>query len=178
LLVVPVAAGVGISTLRARLAGTIPGAVLLDADILAEDLVSVVSTNDDYPAFRRSMMRLAHELAQNNVVVLYFFTMLPEQVLANTDVDSYIDSVHFICLTCPPDARTHRLARRDGSGVVAARIEVWLDVNDALVAAAGELTAATCVDAGRPMAQIEGDLRHWIKTRLRRWPVLRTNPSG
>ena len=35
-------AGVGKSTLCARLAGTIPGAVLLDADIFAEHHISVV----------------------------------------------------------------------------------------------------------------------------------------
>src|SRR6266480_2545861 len=87
----------------ARLAGTIRGAVLLDADVFAEDLVSVVPPNQDYPAFWRSMMRLAHELAQNNVVVVYFSTMLPEQLLANTDALNYFESVHFLCLTCPPD---------------------------------------------------------------------------
>jgi hypothetical protein len=36
------------------------------------------------------------ELAQNNVVVAYFSTMLPEQVLANSDVLSYFDS----CTSC------------------------------------------------------------------------------
>ena len=86
LLVVTGAAGVGKSTLCARLAGTVPGAVLLDADIVAEDLISVVPPNQDYPAFWRSMMRLAHELAQNDVVVVYFSTMMPEQVLGNRDV--------------------------------------------------------------------------------------------
>src|SRR5437763_811904 len=70
LLVVTGTAGIGKSTLCARLAGTIPGALLLDADILAEDLISVVSPKQDYPAFWRSMMRLAHEVAQNNVVVV------------------------------------------------------------------------------------------------------------
>jgi hypothetical protein len=49
------------------------------------------------------MMRLAHELAQNNVVVVYFSVMLPEQVIANSDVVSFFDSVRFLCLTCAPD---------------------------------------------------------------------------
>lgn len=65
--VVTGAAGVGKSTVCARLAGTIPGAVLLDADVFAEDVISVVPPNRDYPAFWRSMMRLAHELAQSDV---------------------------------------------------------------------------------------------------------------
>ena len=62
LLVVAGTVGIGKSTLCSRLAGTIPGTVVLDADILA-DLISVVPPNQDYPAFWRSMMRLAHELA-------------------------------------------------------------------------------------------------------------------
>ena len=117
LLVVTGTAGIGKSTLCARLAGTIPGALLLDADIVAEDLVSVTPPNQDYPAFWRSMMRLAHELAQNNVEVVYFSTMLPEQVLANSDVLGYFDSVHFLCLTCPPDVlscTTFRPRRKRG----------------------------------------------------------------
>lgn len=47
LLVVTGPAGVGKSTVCARLAGTIPGAALLDADILGEHHVSVVSPNPD-----------------------------------------------------------------------------------------------------------------------------------
>jgi adenylate kinase family enzyme len=74
-LVVTGAAGVGKSTLCTRLAGTIPGAVLLDADILARDLISVVSPSQDYPEFWPSMMRHAHQLAQNNIVVVYFAVM-------------------------------------------------------------------------------------------------------
>lgn len=168
LLVVTGTAGIGKSVLCARLAGTIPGAVLLDADIYAEDLISVVSPNHDYPAFWRSMMRLAHELAQNNVVVVYFAVMLPEQVLANSDVLSYFDSVHFLCLTCPPDVLHARLARREGNGAATARIEVWRDFNGALVAAASEIPTATVVDAGRTIDEVEHDVRHWINTQLQR----------
>ena len=171
LLVVTGAAGVGKSTVCARLAGTIPGAVLLDADVLAEDLSSVVSPNHDYPAFWRSMMRLAHEVAQNNLVVVYFSVMLPEQVLANSDVLSYFDSVHFLCLACPPDVLRARLAGRVGSGAAAAgqltaRIEVWLDFNSALVAAASEIPTATVVDAGRTIDQVEHDVRNWLNAHL------------
>ena len=172
--------GAGKSTLCARLAGTIPGAVFLDADIHAEDLVGVVPPNEDYPAFWRSMMRLAHELAQNNVVVVYFSTMLPEQVLANTDVLGYFDSVHFLCLNCPADVLRTRLARRVGldavgSDAVAAATKVWLDFNRALVAAASDLPTATVVDAGRPVDQVEHDVRHWIKTRLHERGARRTD---
>jgi hypothetical protein len=87
----PAPAGIAKSPLCARLAGTIPDAVLLDADIYALDLVSVVPPNQDYPGFWRSMMRLALELAQNNVVVVYFSVMLPEQILTNSALFSYFE---------------------------------------------------------------------------------------
>jgi broad-specificity NMP kinase len=182
-LVVTCAAGVGKSTLCARLAGTIPGAVLLDADIFAADLISVVPPNQDYPAFWRSMMRLAHELAQNNVVVVYFSTMLPEQVLANSDLLSYFDSVHFLCLTCTPDVLRARLAGREGGGAtarikVSSRIKVWRDFNRALVEAASEIPTATVVDAGRTTDEVEHDVRDWINTQLHRHRDLRTDSTA
>jgi predicted kinase len=171
LLVVTGAAGVGKSTLCARLAGTIPGAVLLDADVFAEDLISVVAPNQDYRAFWWSMMRLAHELAQNNVAVVYFSTMLPEQLLANTDALNYFDSVHFLCLSCPPDVLRARLAGREGGGAtarikVSSRIKVWRDFNRALVEGASEIPTATIVDAGRTTDEVEYDVRDWINTQL------------
>ncbi len=162
LLVVTGTSGVGKSTLCARLAGTIPGAVLLDADVHAEDLVSVVPPNQDYLAFWRSMMRLAHEIAQNNVVVVYFSVMLPEQILGNVEVLDYFDSVHFLCLTCPPDVLR---ARHDGRVPLTPRIQRWVDFNGALMAAAREVRTATVVDASRTVDQLEQDVRHWIKAR-------------
>ena len=111
-LVTGAASGIGKSTVCARLAGTIASTVLLDADILADDLISVVPPNQDYPAFWRSMMRLAHELAQNDVTVVYFSTMLPEQVLVNTDELAYFHSAHFLCLTCPSDVLHERITGR------------------------------------------------------------------
>jgi broad-specificity NMP kinase len=178
LLVVTGTAGIGKSTLCAGLAGTIPDAVLLDADILAVDLVSVAPPNQDYPAFWRSMMRLAHELAQNNVVVVYFSTMLPEQILANSDVLGYFDSVHFLCLTCPPDVLLSRLAGRDGSAAATARVNVWSDFNTALVAAASETPTATVVDASRTTDEVERDVCNWINTHLHGRDAIRTDSSA
>lgn len=166
LLVVTGTAGIGKSVLCSRLAGTTPGAVVLDADIFAADLVSVVPPNQDYRAFWRSMLRLAHELAQNNVVVVFFSTMLPEQLLANNEVLGYFESVHFLCLTSPPDVLRARLTRRDGTDAATARIGVWLDFDKALVAAANEAPTATVIDAGRTSDQVEDDVRHWINARL------------
>jgi predicted kinase len=168
LLVVTGTAGIGKSTVCARLAGKIDGAVLLDADIFAEELVSVVSPNHDYAAFWRSMMRLAHELAQNDVVVVYFSTMMPEQVLANRDVLGYFDSVHFLCLTCPPDVLRARLASRDGSDRATERIDVWLEFDSALVVAASGIPTATVVDAGGSIGKVEQDVHHWINSQLQR----------
>lgn len=178
LLIVTGTAGIGKSTLCARLAGSVPGAVLLDADVFAVDLVSVAPPNQDYPAFWRSMMRLAHEIAQNNVVVVYFSTMLPEQVLVNSDVVGFFDSVRFLCLTCAPDVLRSRLARRDGNAVPSNRIDVWLDFNSTLVPAARELPTATVIDAGRPVDQVEDDVRHWIDTQLHRRGDLRADSTG
>ncbi len=167
LLVVTGTAGIGKSTLCARLAGTIPGAVLLDADIHAEDLVSVVGPNEDYPAFWRSMLRLAHELAQNDVVVVYFAVMLPEQLLANRDELAYFESVHFLCLTCPPDALRGRLARRVGREG-GANADVWLDFDAKLTAAAGVEPNASVLDTDRPIDEVEQHVRRWIGERVQR----------
>ena len=166
LLVVTGTAGIGKSTLCARLAGTVDRVVFLDADIHATDLVSVVPPNQDYPAFWRSMMRLAHELAQSGLVVVYFSVMLPEQVLVNSEILSYFDSVQFLCLTCAPDQLRARIAGRDGSATAAARTQVWVDFDAALVAAAGEVPTATVLDAGRPVDIVERDVRRWIHSLL------------
>jgi hypothetical protein len=58
----------------------------------------IVSPNNDYPALRRSMMRLAHELVQSNVMAVCFGVMLPEHILANSDLVSYFESLHFLLL--------------------------------------------------------------------------------
>jgi predicted kinase len=176
LLVVTGTVGIGKSTLCARLAGTIPGAVLLDADIFAQDLVSVVPPNDDYAAFWRSMMRLAHELAQNNVMVVYFSVMRPEQVLANSDILGYFHSVNFLCLTCSPSVLRARLARRE-PGANPARFERWVDFNSALAAAASDIPTAEDLDAGRAVDQVEHDVRDWIQSHLQRRGALTTDPS-
>jgi len=184
LLVVTGTAGIGKSTLCARLAGTIRGAVLLDADILAEDLVSVVLPNQDYPAFWRSMMRLGHELAQNHVAVVYFSVMLPGQVLANSDVLNYFDSAHFLCLTCPPDIQRARLARKHPAAAHMRRLregtffEAWVDFNSALVATANEIPTATVVDASRTIDEVEQDVSHWINTQLHQRGALRTDSTA
>lgn len=178
LLIVTGTAGIGKSTLCHRLAGTIPGAILLDADIFAEDLISVTPPNQDYAGFWRSMMRLAHEVAQNNAVAVFFSTMLPEQALENSDVLDYFDSAHFLCLTCTPDVLHDRLARRDGSAAATSRLQVWVDFNDTLVARASEMPTATLVDAGGTMDQLEHEARHWINTKLQQRADHETNPSA
>lgn len=167
LLVVTGAAGVGKSTLCARLAGTVSDAVVLDADVHAEDLISVVAPNHDYSAFWRSMMRLAHEIAQNNVAVVYFAVMLPEQLLANSDVLSYFDSVHFLCLTCPPEVLRTRPGARVEGRATSDRVETWVAFDGALVAAATAIPTATILDAGRTVDQVEHDVRGWIDSHLR-----------
>jgi len=121
-------------------------------------------------------MRVAHELAQNNVVVVYFSVMLPEQALANREVLGYFDSVHFLCLTCPPDILQARLTRREGSDAVTSGIEVWLDFNRSLVAAANDIPTATVVDAGRAVDEVEHDVRRWINARVQPGAAGRADP--
>jgi DNA-directed RNA polymerase subunit RPC12/RpoP/energy-coupling factor transporter ATP-binding protein EcfA2 len=165
LLIVTGSTAVGKSTLCARLAGTIPDAILLDADIHADDLISVVPPNNDYLAFWRSMMRLAHELTQNRVAVVYFSTMLPEQVLANDDLLGYFQSVRFLCLTCPRDVLRSRIAGRDGREA-AARLEMWLDFNDAVAKAAQDLPIATAMDASGAVNELEKRVQAWLLDHL------------
>jgi hypothetical protein len=98
LLIVTGTPGSGKSTICARLAGKIPGAVLLDTDVFTDQMISVVSPNEDYRAFWRSMASVAHEISQNNLAVVFFSGMLPQQLLANTDVLEYFQSVSFLCL--------------------------------------------------------------------------------
>jgi gluconate kinase len=165
LLVVTGAAGVGKSTICARLAGTISGAVLVDLDVFGEDIVSIAPPNRDYPAFWRSMMRLAHELAQNDTVVVYFSTMLPAQLIANSDTLNYFSSVHFLCMICRPDVLQARLKAR-GEHVLSSRLKFWTDFNDALTEAATTIPTATAIDVGRTVDEVEHDVRRWINTHL------------
>jgi predicted kinase len=172
LLVVTGVPGVGKSTLCARLAGTIHGAILLDADVLALDMISVASPNQDYQAFWRSMLRLAHELAQNQLVVVFFSTVLPEQLLANTDALNYFNSAYFLCLTCSPDTLRTRLANRESLDVTANNglvpiVERWSEFQERLVHATSEVLS-TILDADRVTDEVEADVRSWILTHLNR----------
>ncbi len=172
LLVVTGTSGVGKSTLCARLAGKIAGAVLLDADIFASDMVSVVAPNADYPAFWRSMARLAHEIAQNNLAVVFFSVMLPQQLLANTDVLGYFESVSFLCLTCDAEVLRTRFMRRVGvwtdTQSIEAAVDRWSRFNGVLKDAAHASDQVHVIDATRSVGEVEGDVRAWILARLQR----------
>lgn len=111
-MVVAGAGGSGKSTLCHRLARSIDGVVVLDADVFAKDLVSIVSPNRDYPSFWCSLMRFAHEISQNGDVVAYLGVTLPEQVQANQYAMSYFSAVHFLGLVCEEaDLRSRILTR-------------------------------------------------------------------
>jgi gluconate kinase len=174
LLIVTGTSGTGKSTICARLAGRIPGAVLLDADVFASDMISVVPPNEDYPAFWRSMTRLAHEISQNNLAVVFFSVMLPQQLLANRDVLEYFESVSFLFLRCDADVLRTRFMRRLGSGSDTLRIEAaieaavdrWGRFNDVLIDAARSTNDMHVIDATRSVGQVERDVRGWILARL------------
>ena len=120
------------------------------------------------------MMHLAHEIAQNNLMVVYFSTMLPGQVLANTDALDFFDSVHFLCLHCRPEVLADRLIGRDGARATA-RLEEWRDFNATLVRVANEVPTATVMDAGRPADDVERDVQGWIADRV---DGIDISPSG
>jgi len=170
LLIVTGTAGAGKSTICARLAGTIPGAVLLDADVFASDMISVVPPNEDYPAFWRSMARLAHEISQNNLAVVFFSVMLPQQLLANRDVLEYFESVSFLCLKCDAEVLRTRFMRRAGNGGDTHRIEAavdrWARLNDVLIDGASSVNDVHMIDATRSVGEVEADVRRWVLARL------------
>jgi hypothetical protein len=143
---------------------------LLDADVFAGDMISVVPPNEDHQAFWRSMARLAHEISQNNLAVVIFSAMLPQQLLANTDVLDYFESVNFLCLTCEAEVLRTRFVRRLGSGGDTQRIEAavdrWSRFNDVLLDAARSTDQVYVVDATRPLGEVEGDVLDWMLARL------------
>ena len=174
LLVVVGPMGVGKSTICSRLAGTIPGALLLDADILGAEHLKVARPEPDYTAFWRWMIKVAHEIAENAVVVTYFSVMLPEQILANTRELEYFDSVHFLYLKAPSDVLRGRIARQAGTIASTVDIEAYLDerttewnvFNGVLDDAAMSAPQTTVVDATRPTSDVEHEVRAWIDTHL------------
>ena len=172
LLMVAGTSGAGKSTICARLAGTIPGAVLIDADVFTDDMISLVHPNEDYPAFWRSLARLAHEISQNNLVVVFFSVMLPQQLLANTDVLGYFESVSFLCLACDAEVLRTRFMRRLGSGSdtqsIEAAVDRWSRFNDVLTDAAHATDHVHVIDATRSIGEVEGDVRGWVLERLQR----------
>ena len=168
LLIVTGTCGIGKSTVCSRLAGTLPGTIVLDADLFAEDFVSVKAPNEDYTGYWRSMMRLAHELGQNGTnAIIYFSTMLPEQVLANSDVLSYFAGVRFLCLTCSPSALAERLTAREPD-VPPPAVTRWVEFNAVLTESGQRTPEASIVDASGTVDEVESEVRQWIETELRR----------
>lgn len=170
LLLVTGTPGAGKSSICARLAGKIPGAILLDVDVFAADMNSVVPPNEDYQAFWRSMIRVAHEISQNNLAVVFFSVMLPQQVLANTDVLGYFESVSFLCLSCDAGVLRTRFIRRLWPETDEQRIEEavdrWRRFNDLLMDAARLTDHVDVIDATRSVAEVESDVGRWILRRL------------
>jgi len=170
LLIVTGTPGAGKSTICARLAGRIPDAVLLDADVFAGQMVSDVPPNEDYPAFWRSMTRLAHEISQNNLAVVFFSGMVPQQLLANKDVLDYFESVSFLCLKCDAEVLRPRFIRRGGSRTdppgIEAAVDRWGRFNDVLMDAARSTDCVDAIDATRSVGEVESDVRGWIMAKL------------
>jgi thymidylate kinase len=106
--------------------------------------------------------------------VVFFSTMVLEQLLVNTPVLEYFESVSFLCLTCNAEALRTRFRRRLGSGSDTQRIEAavdrWRRFNDVLADVARSAENVQAIDATRPVGEVEGDVREWLLARLRGWP--------
>ena len=174
LLVVVGPVGIGKSSICSRLAGTITGAVLLDADVFGQGHVKTVGPEPDYTAYWRWLIEVAHEISQNNLVVAYFSVMLPEQILANVDALEYFDGVHFLYLKAPEDLLRERIARQAGTiasredidAYLDERITAWNSFNAELDEAATRTPRITTIDASRPLSDVERDVRAWINTQV------------
>ncbi len=152
----------------------IPGAVLIDADVFTDDMVSLVTPVKDHPAFWRFLAKVADEISQNDLVVVYFSVMLPGQLLANADVVDYFESVSFLCLTCDAGVLRQRLTRRVGAWTdtqtIDEAVDRWHRFNEALVDAAGRTEDALMIDASRSVSEVEPDVRDRVLTRLQNYP--------
>lgn len=168
LLVVAGAGASGKSTLCQRVAAQARGFIALDADVFEHDLVSVVSPRHDYPAFWRTLMCLAHEIAQNGVTVVYFGITLPDQVLRHTDLAEYFDGIHILALVCDEAELRARINARAGGDAVARRIDLHLDINRQLADASRSTPNMAAVDASRPVAEVEAAVLTWIQQRVPR----------
>jgi len=148
---------------------------LLDADIFGEQHVEVVPADPDYTAFWRWLMEIAHEIAQNHLVVVYFSVMLPEQILANVEALKYFDSVHFLYLRAPDPLLRERITRQAGTIATKVDIDAYLDertkewnaFNAVLDKAATSTPQTTVVDATRPPNEVEEDVRAWINAHVK-----------
>jgi len=135
---------------------------MLDADVLADDLVSVFSPNHDYPAFWRTLMRLAHEIAQSGNVVAYFGVTLPAQVLDNHTMLRFFTDLHSLGLVCDENDLRARIARRAGGEAVSARADLHVHINRELRTLAADTPNMTTVDASRSRSEVEQDVHGWI----------------
>ena len=162
LFIVTGAAGSGKSTACQRLAGTIDGVLFLDADTFADDLTSVATPQRDYVAFWRFLLRLAHEVGQNDTSVAFCGIALPEQVLANSDMLDYFSAVHFIGLVCDEEVLRTRISSRAGGASAAQRSDLHLDINRRLRLSASTVPNMTLIDATRERAAVAAAIRQAI----------------
>ena len=117
--------------------------------------------------------RFAHEISQNNLAVVFFSGMLPQQLLANTDVLDYFEPISFLCLRCDGEVLRTRFMRRGDSGSDTQRIEAavdqWSRFNDVLMDAANSSNDVHAIDATRSVGEVEIDVREWVLARLKSW---------
>lgn len=133
--------------------------MLLDGDLFTYDVASIVPPNADFEGFWRFLIRLAHEVGQNHLAVVYFSVMRPAQVLVHTDLHKLFSGVHFLGLRCTEATMRARIARRNGVPEVR-DLSTFLSINDELCATT--VPNMTVIDADRPIEEVEADVRRWI----------------
>ena len=111
LLVVGGASGAGKSTICSRLAGKIPGAVLLEADIFWRPEFN--TPEDGYRVFFDLWLRLAKNIAQSAWPVVLFGAGFGVPGNLEGSVERrYFSEIHYLALVCDDAVLAERLRRR------------------------------------------------------------------
>jgi broad-specificity NMP kinase len=109
LYVVTGASGTGKTTLSLKLPYELPGCICLETDILWSETYNM--PDDDYRLFRNSWLRLAKNIAQNNIPAMLCGSVTPGQ-FENCPQGRYFSSINYLVLVCDDDVLAERLRAR------------------------------------------------------------------
>lgn len=167
LFVVTGASGAGKSTISLPLAGTLPGCVVFETDILW--CPELDTPEDDWLRWRRLWVRLAKSVAQSGLAAVLCGTFVPEGIEPLTE-RRFLGAVHYLALVCDDNELVSRLRARpawrqsSGDAFVARMVEFngWLRDNAARTEPAMTLLDTT----DRAVEETVTAARGWIGQRL------------